>query len=170
MPVRDADIFMGVEPEDVLTGANRGASGIDGIVASACGFAAGCRRMTTLVIGDLALIHDLNALALAAASDYPVIIVAVNNDGGGIFHFLPIAEFGEYFERCFGTPHGLRFENAAALFGLAYYHPTTAKEFDDDYRRAKAGGTSALIEITSDRRQNAVEHRNIRSQLRRLLE
>ena len=170
MPVRDADTFIGVEPKNVMTGANRGASGIDGVIASACGFAAGCRRMTTLVIGDLALIHDLNALALAAASDYPVIIVVVNNDGGGIFHFLPIADFGEYFERYFGTPHGLRFENAAALFALPYYHPTTTKEFDDDYRRAKGDSTSALIEITGDRRQNAVEHGNIRLQIRRLLE
>ena len=169
MPLRDADTFTGVEPKNVLTGANRGASGIDGVVASACGFAAGSRRMTTLVIGDLALIHDLNSLALVAASDYPVTIIVVNNNGGGIFHFLPVADYGEYFERCFGTPHGLRFERAAALFGLPYYHPTTAKEFDENYRRSKAGGTSALIEITGDRRQNAVEHRNIRSQIRRRL-
>ena len=118
MPIRDVDMFADGSGNPCWVGANRGASGIDGTIASGvgAGFAAGSRA--TILCGDLALLHDLNSLALLGSrSD---IVVVVNNDGGGIFSFLPIAEHTELFEPWFGTPHGYSFEAAAGMFGLRY--------------------------------------------------
>ncbi|MCH8961155.1 MAG: 2-succinyl-5-enolpyruvyl-6-hydroxy-3-cyclohexene-1-carboxylate synthase, partial [Bacteroidetes bacterium] len=113
----------------------------------------------TLLIGDLALLHDLNSLALLRHR--PVVVVVLNNDGGGIFHFLPIAEHDEVFEPYFGTPHGLTFEAAAALFGLDYHHPTTPRDFLNAYRAACERATGTLIEVTTERRANHALHQQI---------
>lgn len=165
MPVRDADTFFVSSSNRTPVGANRGASGIDGVIASACGFAHGIGKPTTLIIGDLAFLHDLNSLALAAGSANPLIIVLINNDGGGIFHFLPIANATPHFEKLFATPHGLHFGKAAGMFGLPYYHPTSPDEFTADYGKARAAGRSAVIEISGDRGENFEQHRLIRSRL-----
>lgn len=166
MPVRDADSYTVLPSADIIVGANRGASGIDGVIASACGFAAGSLRTTTLIIGDLAFIHDLNSLDMVRRSEMPVIIIVVNNDGGGIFHFLPIARFTDQFEKYFGTPHGLGFENAAALFGLDYFHPESLEQFEKCYTDVKELKKSAIIEITCDRHQNVYFHQKIRSAIK----
>ena len=105
MPVRDLNMFARPRNEKLSVLSNRGASGIDGNVATAVGFARGLDQPTTLLIGDLALLHDLNSLALVASAPQPLILVVINNDGGGIFHFLPIAEKTDLFEPAFGTPH-----------------------------------------------------------------
>jgi 2-succinyl-5-enolpyruvyl-6-hydroxy-3-cyclohexene-1-carboxylate synthase len=108
MPIRDADLFApGDRPGRVIV--NRGASGIDGLVSTAVG-AALSGRPTTLLVGDLSLLHDLGGLANVRSTGADLNIVVVNNDGGGIFHFLPVAEAPgarDGFERFFGTPHGL---------------------------------------------------------------
>ncbi len=161
MPVRDADSFFSPS-EKTIIGANRGASGIDGTIASACGFAAGSNRPTTLVIGDLAFIHDMNSLLLTAKSNQPIKIIVINNDGGGIFHFLQIVEQSEHFETLFGTPHGLTFDHVATQFGLAYSRPKDLDEFADDFTRLHNGGQSGIIEIVSDRVENVKRHREIR--------
>lgn len=129
--------------------ANRGASGIDGTVATAAGFALGLKRPVTLLIGDLALLHDLNSLALLR--DRPVVVVVLNNDGGGIFSFLPIARHTEMFEAFFGTPHGLEFAHAAAMFGLGYTAPRTLLELAQAYRSACASPGATLIEVRTER-------------------
>jgi len=165
MPVRDADTFFASSSHNVATGANRGASGIDGTIASACGFARGIGKPTTLIIGDVAFLHDLNSLAIAAKSAPPVIIILVNNDGGGIFHFLPVANATHHFEKFFATPHGLHFGKAAELFGLPYYHPAMPDDFAADYHKVRSAGRSALIEISGDRRENFEQHELIRSRL-----
>ncbi len=158
MPVRDVDMFGATDGPPARVAANRGASGIDGTVATAAGFSEGSGNPVTLLIGDLALLHDLNALALLRTR--PVVAVALNNDGGGIFHFLPIAEHTDVFEPYFGTPHGLTFEAAAALFGLAYHHPTTPEEFLKAYRVACRQATGSIIEVTTERRANHALHRD----------
>jgi 2-succinyl-5-enolpyruvyl-6-hydroxy-3-cyclohexene-1-carboxylate synthase len=113
----------------------------------------------TLLIGDLALLHDLNSLALLRQA--PVVVVAINNDGGGIFHFLPIAQHEAVFEPYFGTPHGLTFEAAARMFGLVYEQPTTAAAFVEAYRTACASGGAALIEVRTDRAANHQLHQDL---------
>ena len=157
MPIRDADTFAAVDGPAVPVAANRGASGIDGTVATAAGFARGTGRPVTLLIGDLALLHDLNSLSMLR--DLPVVVVVLNNDGGGIFSFLPVAQHDKFFEPYFGTPHGLGFEEAAAMFGLDYKRPASVADFKEAYEAACSRGTPALIEVLTDREENVALHR-----------
>ncbi|MFQ5853823.1 MAG: thiamine pyrophosphate-dependent enzyme, partial [Candidatus Binatia bacterium] len=137
-----------------LVASNRGASGIDGVLATATGFALGLKRPVTVLIGDLAFLHDINSLYLLRSIDIPMIVVVLNNNGGGIFSFLPISQFPHVFERYFGTPHNLTFEGVAQMFGVEYTRPTTKEAFVEAYRAASQRGQSSLIEITTDRTEN----------------
>jgi len=159
MPVRDLDTFAASDGPPVPVAANRGASGIDGTVATAAGFARGLDRPVTLLIGDLALLHDLNSLALLR--DTPVVVVVLNNDGGGIFNFLPVSAQKAFFEPYFGTPQGVGFEAAAGMFGLGYAQPRTADEFLTAYRAACSSGESSIIEVRTDRESNVELHREL---------
>jgi 2-succinyl-5-enolpyruvyl-6-hydroxy-3-cyclohexene-1-carboxylate synthase len=159
MPVRDLDTYATINGAPVPVAANRGASGIDGTVATAAGFARGLGRPVTLLIGDLALLHDLNSLAMLR--DVHVVVVVLNNDGGGIFSFLPIAGHEQFFETYFGTPQGVGFEPAAKMFGLAYEHPGTMEGFVEAYCSACARNSSTLIEIETDRGENVALHRRL---------
>jgi len=85
----------------------------------------------------------------------------LNNDGGGIFSFLPIAERKEFFELYFGTPQGVGFGPVAGMFGLHYERPETTEEFVETYSKACARGSSTLIEVRTDREENVALHRKI---------
>ncbi len=159
MPVRDMDMFGALDGPGVTVAANRGASGIDGTVATAVGVSEGLQAPVTLVIGDLALLHDLNSLALLRT--YPVTVVVINNDGGGIFHFLPIAQHEDVFEPFFGTPHGITFEAAAALFGLTHHQPDTAEAFVSAYQEAIQKDSGTLIEVKTERQANRALHQHL---------
>ena len=156
LPVREVHRFGAVR--DAAGGpviANRGASGIDGTVATAAGVAHGRQQPVTLLIGDLALGHDISSLALC--QDVPVVIVLLNNDGGGIFHFLPIREH-DAFEPYFTTPQGRTFRAAAELYQLRYAAPETPAAFGDAYRQACAADTSTLIEVRTEREATRALH------------
>ena len=159
MPIRDMDTFAAHDGNPVPVAANRGASGIDGTVATTAGFARGMEVPVTLLIGDLALLHDLNSLAMLR--DLPVTVVVVNNDGGGIFSFLPVARHTEFFEQYFGTPQRVGFGPAAAMFGLEYELPATLPDFVDAYRASCSHDTSTIIEVKTDREENVVVHREL---------
>src|SRR5690606_20100860 len=118
----------------------RGANGIDGLLSSAIGAAHASGRPTTAITGDLGLLHDLGGLAALRETDVPVRIVAIDNDGGGIFHFLPQNEAmpGEEFEALVGTPRGIDTAKAAALFDL----PHLRVESLSDLPAALAAGTA----------------------------
>ncbi len=163
MPVRDLDTYAAPDGAPIPVVANRGASGIDGTVATAAGFARGSGRPLTLLIGDLALLHDLNSLAMLR--DLPVVVVVLNNDGGAIFSFLPIARNKEFFEPYFGTPQGLSFEHAAAMFGLDYEHPGTVSDFVEVYRAACTRNTPSLIEARTDREENVAMHQELLAEI-----
>ncbi|MBI5149614.1 MAG: 2-succinyl-5-enolpyruvyl-6-hydroxy-3-cyclohexene-1-carboxylic-acid synthase [Candidatus Omnitrophica bacterium] len=169
LPIREVDMYADPKGKSVVIGANRGASGIDGTVASACGFAAGLGRATTLIIGDLAFLYDLNSLAMLKNAPQPLIIVALNNDGGGIFNFLPISQFRDGFEKFFGTPHGLTFQAAAEMFDLNYANPATKDDFIRAYQVALHSNTSTLIEVTSDRKQNVALTKGLQERIRKVL-
>jgi 2-succinyl-5-enolpyruvyl-6-hydroxy-3-cyclohexene-1-carboxylate synthase len=156
MPIRDVDTFAATDGAIAPVAANRGASGIDGTVATASGFARGSGLPITLLIGDLALLHDLNSLAMLR--DLPVVVVVLNNDGGAIFSFLPVARHEEFFEPYFGTPQGVSFEGAAKMFGLAYELPPTTEEFVEAYSAAVARSAPTLIEVRTDRVENVALH------------
>jgi len=120
MPVRDLDRFVGPTTANVTALGNRGVSGIDGIVSSALGAGAGTTDDLTLVLGDLALYHDANGLLAIDRCDVDATVVVLNNDGGGIFHRLPIESFEPPFTESFKTPHGMEFEPLSELHGLDY--------------------------------------------------
>ena len=163
MPVRDMDAFGCPRPDEpVVVAANRGASGVDGTIATAAGFARGLGRPTTLLVGDVAFLHDLNSLGLARDLPAPLVMVLLNNDGGGIFSFLPIAGFPDVFERYFGAPHGMTFEHAAALFDAAYARPSSEDEFVAAYDEARRRPAATLIEVRTRRGENRDLHRSLR--------
>ncbi len=131
----------GQGPSRVMT--NRGASGIDGLIATAYGFAqsvqSGSNEPTTLLLGDLSALHDLNSLALLGKSSRPLVVILLNNDGGSIFRMLPVPTQDALLET-YCLPHGLHFEHAAAMFGLHYRAPTTLADFERDYTAALEKG------------------------------
>lgn len=158
MPIRDMEMFAdtaGARPE---VAANRGASGIDGIVSTASGFACGLGQPATLMIGDLSLLHDLTALVHLRALPQPLIIVVLNNGGGGIFQFLPIARHPDLLDPWFTAPHDVEFAGIRRLFGIPCHRPATAAEFVAVYREACASGASAVIEVRTDRAENLAAH------------
>lgn len=162
MPIRDADMYGDPGGYVASVYVNRGASGIDGNIATVAGIA----RVTgqaAAILGDLAMLHDLNSLALLR--DTNVNLVVVNNGGGGIFSMLPIAEQDAVFEKFFGTPHGYTFKSAAAQFDLPYYNPTTMTEFREVYEAEIGSGTSCIIEVHSDRAANAQFHKDLHHKL-----
>jgi 2-succinyl-5-enolpyruvyl-6-hydroxy-3-cyclohexene-1-carboxylate synthase len=158
MPIRDQEAFLQSGATDVLFLSNRGANGIDGLVSSGIGAAHASGRPTTIVTGDLGLLHDVGGLAALRETETPVRVVVIDNDGGGIFGFLPQREAlsGDEFEALLGTPRGVSAEKAAALFDL----PHRRLESLDDLPDALAAGTG-LIEVKTYREANVELHRSL---------
>jgi 2-succinyl-5-enolpyruvyl-6-hydroxy-3-cyclohexene-1-carboxylate synthase len=157
MPVRDLESFLRPGPEGVRFASNRGANGIDGLVSTSAGLAAGSGARTWAVLGDLALFHDLGGLSVAR--DLPDLrLLVIDNSGGGIFHFLPQAEAlpeGE-FEALLGTPSGLSPSDAAELFGLTVTTPSNSAELDE-----ALAGDARMIVARTDRARNLELHREL---------
>ncbi len=135
MPIRDVEEFAAARPDPPRIMSNRGANGIDGTVSSAFGAAAAVAGPVVLLVGDVALAHDIGGLLAWRRLGVPLVIVLLNNDGGGIFHFLPVAREGEAFLEHVATPHGLDFAHAAALYGLAHLRPSSPREFREVLER-----------------------------------
>ncbi len=158
MPIRDQEAFLPSAAADVTFLCNRGANGIDGLISSGIGAAHATGKPTTIVTGDLGLLHDIGGLAALRDISTPVRIVVIDNDGGGIFHFLPQSQAldNTEFEALLGTPRGVDVAKAAALFDLPYRRIESPAEISD----ALAAGTG-LIEVRTDRRENLELHRRI---------
>jgi 2-succinyl-5-enolpyruvyl-6-hydroxy-3-cyclohexene-1-carboxylate synthase len=158
MPIRDQEAFLGAEATDALFLSNRGTNGIDGLISSGIGAACASGRPTTIVSGDLGLLHDIGGLAALRDVSTPVRIVVIDNDGGGIFHFLPQekALADEEFEALLGTPRGISVEKAAALFDLPHRPLGALAELP----AALAAGTG-LIEVKTDRSTSVETHRRV---------
>jgi 2-succinyl-5-enolpyruvyl-6-hydroxy-3-cyclohexene-1-carboxylate synthase len=155
MPARDLDRHM-TPRADVRVLASRGASGIDGLVSSAIGAALAHQAAgggpAVALLGDLAVLHDAPGLVLGPAEPRPdLCLIAVNNDGGGIFSLLEQAAFPESFERIFGTPHGTDFAALAAAAGLPYLRVDSAPAVAE----AVAGTGLRLVEVRTDRADGA---------------
>ncbi len=165
MPIRDLDAFGFPRSKELRVFGNRGVSGIDGLVSTTAGIAIGSnsevptgsgpRRApaapTVGVLGDLALLHDMNGLQVLSSIGPRTVLVVINNDGGGIFHTLPVRDFEPAFSRFFATPHGLDFEKAADLHGIAYSRAASLAEFKALFAEALGSGSSTLLEIRTDR-------------------
>jgi 2-succinyl-5-enolpyruvyl-6-hydroxy-3-cyclohexene-1-carboxylate synthase len=159
MPIRDVETYLPAGRPLPRVLSNRGANGIDGTVSTAFGVAAASREPVVLLIGDVALAHDIGGLLAARRLGVDLTIVVLNNDGGGIFHFLPVSDETDAFEEHVATPHGLDFAAAAALYGLAYTEAETAAELADAVR-ARTLGTQ-LIQVRTDRAENLALHRRV---------
>ncbi len=158
MPIRDQEAFLPSSETDATFLCNRGTNGIDGLISSGIGAAHATGKPTTIVTGDLGLLHDLGGLAALREVPTPVRIVVIDNDGGGIFHFLPQegALDGKEFEALLGTPRGVDVAKAAVLFDLPHRRLGSLTEL----AAALSAGTG-LIEVKTDRQANAALHRHL---------
>ena len=153
MPIRDAEAFLAGGEAGVRFHANRGANGIDGLIATGSGIALASGDPVWIVLGDLALAHDLGGLAAAATVETPIRIVVVDNGGGGIFDFLPQAGQVEpsRFADLFTTPAGLAVERVAGLFGLPF------ERIEDEAGLAGLGAFDRVIAHVPVERSGNVE-------------
>ncbi|GLX93641.1 2-succinyl-5-enolpyruvyl-6-hydroxy-3-cyclohexene-1-carboxylic-acid synthase [Herbidospora sp. NBRC 101105] len=162
MPVRDLDQAMRPR-RGVRLMANRGASGIDGLVSTAAGAALAHHGRAYALMGDLSFLHDHNGLVIGPREPRPdLCVVVVNNDGGGIFSLLPQSSLGGSFERIFGTPHGVDLGYLAAATGTPY----SVVSDPDDLAKAIRGEGPRLVEARTDRNANAAVHVAMRDAVR----
>lgn len=162
LPVRHVDAFDRPDARRLTLLGNRGASGIDGNVSTALGLAAAGDRSVVALLGDITFYHDMNGLL--AVQQYQldnVTFVVINNDGGGIFHRLPVARHDPPFTELFLTPHGLTFEAAAGMYGLRYTAVSDAAGLRQALADAwKQPGAPSLIELMTDSR---ADHAHMRA-------
>lgn len=166
MPVRDLDALLRNCPSPLVC-ANRGVSGIDGNLATAAGMKWNLPGGVAVLIGDTATLHDLNSLSLLSKADGPVVVMVVNNQGGGIFSFLPIARHGDVLDPCFTNPHPWHFDHAAAMFGLEYVCVDTRDALEEALQSGSDGRSSRVIEILVEREYNVRSHQRIYSEIAR---
>ncbi|MCP3762411.1 2-succinyl-5-enolpyruvyl-6-hydroxy-3-cyclohexene-1-carboxylic-acid synthase [Domibacillus sp. A3M-37] len=158
MPIRDLDSFLFSGEQNVRLHGNRGANGIDGLVSTALGIAASGETVFA-VMGDLSFFHDVNGLLAAKMNGLSMTVLIMNNDGGGIFSYLPQAGEQKHFERLFGTPSGLKFNHAAALYGCHYVPITSAAQLEKELTEKREGVT--ILEAFTDRAENTAIHRKL---------
>lgn len=161
MPIRDANCYLPLTSGPIF--ANRGLSGIDGNIATACGIAT--HTHTTALLGDLSFLHDLNSLALLAKAPYPCTLIIINNQGGGIFSFLPLDQPEAIKETYFATTHEISFAAAAKLFSLPYYAP---QDLSSLKKILSQSSHSCIIELSTNRQKNLLDHKEIESLLTKM--
>jgi 2-succinyl-5-enolpyruvyl-6-hydroxy-3-cyclohexene-1-carboxylate synthase len=161
MPIRDVEAYFPQSPKRIRFLANRGANGIDGVVSSAMGAAIATGLPTWVLIGELALQHDAGGLLAARRAGVDLQIVCIDNGGGGIFDFLPVATQGAAFEQHVATPLGLDFAHAASLYGLAYEPAAEPEALREALGRALAARGATLIHVRTDRGENVTLHRRV---------
>jgi len=146
LPIRNMDRYAEAGEHMPLVVANRGASGIDGIISTAAGFALGIGEPLILVVGDMTFLHDTNGLSFLKDIPTQMIIVVVNNSGNGIFATLPIAKSTDVFERYFKVPHRYDLSGASKIFGIKHQVACTEPEFEELYQAALLSQESLVIE------------------------
>lgn len=169
MPVRDLDTFLPDGPTPLRCIANRGANGIDGVVSTALGVAAADPAPVLAVVGDLAFLHDANALIGARMNRLSLTVVVIDNDGGGIFSFLPQGEadrpeigLPEHYEQLFGTPHGTDLLAVARALG-AETHDLEPDAIGDAVTASLCRPGVHVLRLRTDRARNVALHRRIQA-------
>jgi len=162
MPIRDVDMFTSTSQQLVTTYSNRGVSGIDGVISTALGMSAENNNShSLLLIGDVSFYHDMNGL-LAAKYGMNLTIVVINNGGGGIFSFLPIADAGmENFQQFWTTDTGLNFKKAAELYNCMYSRIANVEELGDCIQKSFENSSIKIIEIRTDINENIKTRRKL---------
>ena len=170
MPIRDVDSFAPSSAKPIRVLSNRGINGIDGTLSTALGVAASSHAPTVAFLGDLAFLHDIGGLLIARRAAVPLTVVVANNDGGGIFSFLPVARVGEAFEPLFGTPHGLDFAHAGRLFGAHHTRVETAAQLSRAVEAGLAGGLHLVEARLPPRAANVALHQQLTERAARAAE
>jgi 2-succinyl-5-enolpyruvyl-6-hydroxy-3-cyclohexene-1-carboxylate synthase len=169
MPIRDLDSFFFFNQKSIKVMANRGANGIDGIVSSAIG-AAVYSKPLYLVLGDLTFYHDLNGLLASKLLNIDITIIIVNNNGGGIFSFLPQSNHPKNFELLFGTPLDIDFQHVVKMYGGTYTKTENWDEFNTAWSYMENGKGLQVIEVPTNREKNVTIHRNLWNSVSREIE
>ncbi|OMP67390.1 2-succinyl-5-enolpyruvyl-6-hydroxy-3-cyclohexene-1-carboxylic-acid synthase [Domibacillus epiphyticus] len=158
MPIRDLDSFLFAGEQRFKLHGNRGANGIDGLVSTALGIAASGEKVYA-VMGDLSFFHDVNGLLGAKMNGLSMTVLVMNNNGGGIFSYLPQSGEEKHYERLFGTPAGLQFEHAAALYGCHYVRISSREQLAKELNESREGVT--ILEAFTNRAANTSIHRSL---------
>jgi len=176
MPVRDLDSFLPTSERVMRCLGNRGANGIDGLISTALGAAAAQDAAVLAIVGDLSFLHDLNALVAAKRLGIDATVVLVNNDGGGIFSFLPQAsaerpEVGlpAHFEELFGTPHGIDFGPLVEALG-ADHETLDPGRLQERIAASISRRGVQVLELRTERARNVELHREVFAAARRAIE
>ena len=157
MTIRDFDYFWFSGESDAVLYGNRGVNGIDGTVSTALGLATN-GKSTYLVTGDLSLFHDLNGLAVAKTHNLNLTIILHNNDGGGIFEYLP-QKGTKHFDYLFSTSQGLDYSGAAELYGCGYTKITHPDELSSVLAKVSTESGVHIIEIPTNREYSRQLHK-----------
>jgi len=150
MPVRDFDYFASYSKKKIVLFNNRGASGIDGITSTALGITAAAKKPTILITGDLAFYYDLNGLLAAKNYGIPLVVVLLNNNGGGIFGILPISNYGKIFKKFFVVPHNLEFKHFVTAYGGNYLKIKSWNGLQKSLSSAFSKEQFSVLEIRTD--------------------
>jgi 2-succinyl-5-enolpyruvyl-6-hydroxy-3-cyclohexene-1-carboxylate synthase len=148
MAIRDVDYFFEASNQNIKILCNRGANGIDGIISTALGISTS-DKLTVLLTGDLSFYHDLNGLLIGKTHNLNLVIVLLNNNGGGIFKYLPQSN-QKYFDYLFLTPHKMNFEGLKTLYGVNYFKPQSYDAFEHDFKEALTLKGIKLIDVKID--------------------
>ena len=150
LPIRHLEELAFPQPQPLFVWANRGTSGIDGVLSTGLGLAAAHpERPTVLVLGDHSFLYDTNILALVRPLGLKPVIVVLHNDGGGIFYRLPIRAYDPPFTPHMRHPHGLGFRPVAEMYGLVY-RETTVPHVGEAVAYALKQGRPTLIVVPTD--------------------
>ena len=161
MTIRQFDMYGIRNRSDMIVSSNRGTSGIDGTLATAVGFANGLNRPVTVVIGDMAMLHDLNSLSLIKQLTQPITIVILNNNGGRIFEQLPIAEFTDQCEQFFVAPTEISFQKVAEMFDIEYSRTDSSSEFLNCYKNSILSSGSTILELSINPKTGLTERTHL---------
>tara|TARA_A100001037_G_scaffold306692_1_gene354084 strand:+ start:17561 stop:18610 length:1050 start_codon:yes stop_codon:yes gene_type:complete len=161
MPIRDLDRFGKPNLKKFTLIGNRGASGIDGMISTALGAASCTEDQAILLIGDVAYYHDLSGLLALNKFDLKLIIIEINNNGGGIFYRLPISKYDPPFTTGFRTPHNLDLSHSSNLYGFDFTRVSSLEEFNLAYEAALNKNNSCVIEVLSDPLINQSVHEQL---------
>jgi len=170
MPIRDYDFFASKNSKQINIFTNRGASGIDGIISTASGIASKSKNKNFLIIGDLAFYHNLNALASLNEFGIPLVVVLINNNGGGIFNMLPVASNKKYFEKYFITSQNLNYKKIVYAFGGKYFSPKSKNKLKQNIIEASELKLFSVIEIKTDSKKSLLLRKKYWSEIKQAVE
>ncbi|PIC64262.1 2-succinyl-5-enolpyruvyl-6-hydroxy-3-cyclohexene-1-carboxylic-acid synthase [Sporosarcina sp. P13] len=160
MPIRDLDTYFQATDRDIALFCNRGTNGIDGVVSTALGIQQGRKRTTYLLIGDIAFLHDVNGLIISRLQQTDLTIVVINNNGGGIFSYLPQSSIENHYEMLFGTPTNLTFNHIAEMYEAQYDAASSVDAFESSLQASKTADLR-IIEVFTNRAENVEAHRSV---------